>query len=167
MNKLNSIALSFWRYKERLVFAILLGVLCVHVYGLLPQEQESTEAGFAMPKKTVAEGLVEDMPAPPTPRKLGDWKIVYTPNPFWYLSSTQTSASNRSDSLEDADISLLRIQKTGDSYRAQLKHSSSRKWYREGEEFVSYKLLKIDPNAETCDVYSERLGRTITLKVTK
>jgi len=168
LGKLNAAAVLFWNNKERLVFVILLCVLGFYVYKALPQTQDSTEAGYSFPRDTVDESLVPEMPAPPQARKLGDWKSVYMPNPFWYLASTSKTDKGEAGGNEDVNISLLRIQKKGKEYRAQLQTAgSAKKWYVEGEQFESFVLLKIDPEAKTCEVHSERLGKTILLKVAK
>lgn len=158
--------MAIWNNKERLVFLTLLCVLCLSIYRAFPKLSESTEAASVLPRKEVDESLLEPPPAALTPRKLGDWKIAYKPNPFWYLDSlTGPGGPANKQGNEDSNIALMQIQKTPKGYRAQLKTANSvKKWYYESEPFESYKLLKIDPVAETCEVYSERLGKTILLR---
>jgi len=163
MDKIRKLAERVWYNKERIVFVIMLGVLCWHVYRVrypaeLPAEIAHNAPGRAQETDAVAQAA--GLP----PRQMANWTGVYTPNPFWYFSGL-TAAANQPKEVVDAGIKLLQIRQVRDKYRAQLQTESSTKWCNEGDPFESFEILKIDPDAGTCQVRSERLGRVITLSL--
>jgi hypothetical protein len=66
---------------------------------------------------------------------------------------------------EEPSIRALRIRQVNGSYRAQLQTVNTTKWYSEGEEFESFKVMKINPQEQTVSVFSEKDNRTATLRV--
>lgn len=163
MDKIRKLAERVWYNKERIVFVIMLGVLCWHVYRVrypaeLPAEKAHNAPGRAQETDAVAQAAA--LP----PRQMANWTGVYTPNPFWYFSGL-TAAANQPKEVVDAGIKLLQIRQVRDKYRAQLQTESSTKWCNEGDPFESFEVLKTDPDAGTCQVRSERLGRVITLSL--
>jgi len=163
MDKVRKLAERVWYNKERIVFVIMLGVLCWHVYRVRYPADSPPEKAHNAPGRVQETDAVAQAPGLP-PRQMADWAGIYTPNPFWYFSGL-TAAANQPKEVVDAGIKLLRIKQVRDKYRAQLQTESSTQWYDEGEPFESFEILKIDPDAGTCQVRSERLGRVITLSL--
>ena len=165
MNKLRKIGERLWLYKERMVFAAMVVVLCWYVYKALNPPEQEDDILMVLPKSEVGSevGGVE-WPPPPAARRPVDWSSIHKRSPFWYFSTPGATEQNDRGE-QDARISLLNIRVVSGRPRAQLQTESSKKWYDEGESFESFELLKIDPEAETCDVYSERLGKVVILEL--
>ena len=163
MDKVRKLAERVWYNKERIVFVIMLGVLCWHVYRVRYPAEVPPETPYSEPSRVQETDAMAQSAGLP-PRQMADWVGIYTPNPFWYFSGL-AAAANQPKEVVDAGIKLLRIKQVKDKYRAQLQTESSTKWYDEGESFESFEILKIDPEAGTCQVRSERLGRVITLSL--
>jgi len=162
--KLRKIVERIWVNKERLVFAIMVLVLCWYVYKAVNPPPPPEEVTARVPRKKIGEGYKGvNVPAPPVPERPGEWNALYERNPFWYYSSI--SKEQGRERPQDAGITLLNIRTVSGRNRAQLQTESSKKWYDEGESFEKFELLKIDPEAGTCDVYSEQLGKVITLRL--
>jgi hypothetical protein len=62
-------------------------------------------------------------------------------------------------------IRALRIRQVNDGYRVQLQTANTTKWYSEGEEFESFKVMKINPQEQTVSIFSEKDNRTETLRI--
>ena len=164
-DKLRKFIERLWYFKERLVLIIMVGILGWNVYRVATAP-EMAKLARHQPPKTENDGTLENppLPAPAAIRMPGQWKSVYTPSPFWYYSSpTEGNAQKKGD--EDPGIKLVRIQKMPNGkMRAQLKTGST-KWYNEGAKFESFELMKIDADNNSCQVYSERLGKVVVLTV--
>ena len=149
--------------------AVLLVVLCLRVYTVVyPQDaDEDTTPQFVDPRSSLpATWEPPDMPGPPpAPPLSGEFSSLVKRNPFSPWGALQETDPNADDGT--GDISLVRIVPWRDgSYRAELKTATTRGMrYKEGEQFESYILQSIDPDSNTCEVYSEKEGRTITLRV--
>lgn len=161
MDKIRKLADRIWYNKERIVFAILMVILGWNLYRALNPSDTDEERIYRFPKQDIDDRLDEQMPAPPAPPRLAQWKALYTPNPFWFNPSERRSEGP--ERSEEADIVLLRIRDVGGKPRVQLRTASATKWYWEGEQFESYQVFSIDPEAGTCQVRSERTGRNLTL----
>ena len=169
MQKLLNISKWIWANKERMILIVMLCLLGYKVYEVV---KDPGEIEFKSPP-TVSTVLNEEkkellelppMPIAPPIRAPEDWTSLYRNNMFWYYSG----ASKQSDATteEQADITLVRIRTMPNgAVLAQLQTSSDTRWYREGDVFQQYEVLSIDPDAQTCEVRSERLGRVLTLTV--
>lgn len=166
MDKIRKILERLWYNKERLVFVILVGVFCWNMYKVLNPEKDPEPPPLAPPKTSLDDERlpIEVPPPPPTPQST-QWTTIYTPNPFWYYSGGSKDDNQGPKGPEEPEIQLVRIQKVGDRYRAQLRTVNQTKWYDENEEFESFVLLKIDPENKSCQVRSEGSGRVITLRI--
>lgn len=161
MDKIRKTGEKLWYYKERIVFVVMCCILAWHMYkGWAAPAAEAMK----MPPSpaATAEGLPQEpppaFPASPMP---GQWRAVFTPNPFWY-NATPVGTSVQQSGQQDAGIKLLGIQTMPNGkLRAQLQ-TTTVKWYSEGAKFESFELLSIDPDGK-CQVYSERLGKVIDL----
>ncbi len=162
MDKLRKFFERLWYSKERAVLAIMVGVLCWNVYRVWYPVPLPEAAAHTAPQRVSEDEPTVNVPGL-EPRQTQDWVTVYTPDPFWYYSQL-TANTEKTKDVQDAGIKLILIRKVRDEYRAQLQTESSTKWYTEGDAFESFELLKIDPDAGTCQVRSERLGRVITLR---
>ena len=163
MEKVRKILEWVWYNKERMVLAVMVAILCWHVYKVVYPPKEEPQVEHRLPSGAVPDRPLSDV-LPPPARQSTSWDLVYTPNPFWYLSA-QKETGKTSEGPTDAGISLLRIRKVGgDKYKAQLRTANTTRWYEQGEAFESFELLRIDPEAGTCEVRSERLGRVIKLE---
>jgi len=163
VEKVRKILDRVWNNKERMVLAVMVAILCWHVYKVVYPPKEEALAEHRLPSGAVPEKRLPDVP-PPVVRQSMQWDMVFTPNPFWYFSAQKETVSTK-EGPKDAGISLLRIRKVGrDKYKAQLRTANTTRWYEEGEGFESFQLLRIDPVAGTCEVRSERLGRVIKLQ---
>jgi len=163
MEKMRKIGERLWYNKERIVLAVMIGILCWHVYRVVNAPIEASAGTFMPAGKTLQDSEKPPMPLPPPPAVPTSWKAVYTPNPFWFYSGG-TTASGISRDDQDPGIKLLRIQEmAGGKLRAQLQTTATN-WYSEGDQFETFQLLKIDPTG-SCQVYSEGLGKVIVLTV--
>ena len=161
MDKIRKLADRIWYNKERIVFAILVVILGWNAYRALNPSDTGEQRMYRFPKNDIGDRLDVKMPAPPDPPRLAQWKGLYTPNPFWFNPSERRSEGQ--EQSEEANIALLRIRDVRGEPRVQLRTASSTKWYSEGEQFESYQVFSIDPEAGTCQVRSERTGRNLTL----
>jgi hypothetical protein len=165
-DKLRKIADRLWYNKERIVLAIMLLVFAWNMYRVLyPPPAKPLAKEHKLPKVT-DDGTLPSQPVPrgPDVRAMTSWKTVYTPSPFWYYA-VQSGKSGDEGKDKDAGIHLRQIKEMGGGvFRAQLE-TTARKWYSEGDKFEQFELQKIDPDAQTVRVYSERLGQVITLSV--
>jgi len=164
MDKVRKIAERLWYSKERIVFVIMLGVLCWHVYRVVYPTPLEGLAEHRAPERVQETAGAAELASLPL-RQSADWAGIYTPNPFWYFSGLTAGESGPKKEAVDAGIKLIRIKKVKDKYRAQLQTEGSTQWYDEGESFESFDLLKIDADAGTCQIKSERLGKVITLSL--
>jgi hypothetical protein len=165
MEKLRKLFERLWYSKERIVLAVMVLLLCWNVYRVVYPAKMPEPPAHRPPSRDTGDETL------PTvlgfePRQTEDWAAVYTPNPLWYYSGLRSQTNDRNKQAgREAGIKLLAIQKVRDTYRAQLQTETSRRWYDEGAAFESFVLLKIDPEAGTCEVRSEGQGRVLTLKM--
>ncbi len=166
MEKLKKIGMALLANKERAVLAVMVLIFGWRVYAVLNPEQSLPPSSYRLPKPDDGQIPKAAVPPAPAPRQSSSLEAVYTPNPFWFLSS-QKEVRGSNEGPEDAGISLLRIQKgRGGRVRAQIKTAGSTQWFDEGASFESFQLVQINPDQETCLVRSERLGKNITLSIT-
>lgn len=163
MDKIRKIAESLWYNKERIVFGVMVCILFWHVYSIFNPPEEVVLAPLNPPKEEPDPGEIAEIPPRPEPRPIQQWEGIYTPNPFWSLSGSYSLSSKTKEA--PADISLVRIQQGREGkWRAQLRTNVT-KWYNEGESFQSFQLIKINPDDNSVEVRSDRLGRVLTLRV--
>lgn len=163
MDKLRKIGLWLWQNKERLVLGLLVVVLSYRVYKVVSEQPEPPK----LPEPPMGGTFkAPDLPGPPPPPATENYSSLHSRNPFWYYSNPPTGSDSQAESAEEEEIYLLGIQALprGRGYTAQIRTKAA-KWYREGEEFESYKVLKIDPKSQEVEVYSGKSGNTITLRM--
>jgi hypothetical protein len=165
VNKLRKALAWLWRNKERIVLVILVGALVWQLYKIVGE----AEAGFEskpLPPRPPREGEYfgpEEPPPPPPLQSPEDWSSLVLRNAFW-LFGTDIDGPEDGEGGDDPGIALLQIRPWSDGgFRARLETESAKKWYGEGEKFESFELLHIYPDENTVEVYSEELGRTVTL----
>lgn len=172
IDKLRKIGTSFWYNKERMVLVLMLVVLAYRVYGVINPEPPQTWPRLPSPQTLLPEdpaerqqlGLPSD-PPPPLPMELpGNYVSIYENNPFWYYSGRSESTGTQTVTAEDLGIRLLDIQDAGGRPRARLRTVRTTAWYSENEQFEEYELLRIDPETQTVEVYSEKYKQKFTLK---
>lgn len=163
MEKLRKVFEGIWDIKERIVLAAMVLLLCWNVYRVVYPAKTAEPPSHRPPSRDAGDVSVVDASGF-EPRQSQDWAAVYTPHPFWYYSGLGKNTDNKKE-VKDAGIKLLGVKKVGKKSRAQLQTESAKRWYDEGEKFESFELLKVDPDAQTCEVRSEGLGKVITLQV--
>ena len=168
MDKFLKIGKWLWRMKERFLLVIMVFFLILRVYRIIYPPPGPDVFDEEPPRSTIPEEYDGSPPKSPGPfdyPSSANYEELITKNPFWVYSSAAVSEFSDEVTPEDLNITLLRIQRRSDgTYNAQLR-TKARRWYREGEHFESYIVESIDPEAGTCDVYSEQLGRVITLSL--
>jgi hypothetical protein len=163
MDKLRKAWQWVWRNKERMVLAVLLIILAYQVYQVAKNPDELFDT-TPPPPVASAEEEVPEPPRPPVMSPPGDYSALYVRNPFWVYSNLGESQDSQQAS-RDLGIALLNIQKSPGGGNSALIRTLGTKWYKEGEKFESYQLRRIDPEKREAVVYSEKLGKEITLKV--
>ncbi|MBX3177298.1 MAG: hypothetical protein KF886_08060 [Candidatus Hydrogenedentes bacterium] len=159
MDKLQKFFKAIWRYKERIVFVVLLGVLGYRVYQLFnPQEPVS-----AASPPTGAPEPPQIAPNAPSPDPPGQYYNMIHRSPFSYYSDAEVDPNRVRP--EDLGLQLLDIKPVGGKLRARVKTESARKWYDEGESFEEFILESIDAEDRSAVVYVERLGQSVTLRL--
>jgi hypothetical protein len=167
MEKLYKVGQWLWRNKERMVLVILVFVLAYQVFQVVQHKPDPT---LQVPRAgTIRDTPPDTIPSPepfvstPTGK---DYAGLNQRNPFWVYSSTgeKKDASGTTEAADPA-IRLLNIQALPDGGHTARIQTQGTQWYKEGEQFESYKLLKIDAENRQVEVYSEKLGKSITLKI--
>lgn len=121
MDKLRKIAERLWYNKERIVLAVMVVVLCWHVYRIVsPTEKDTDMPNYTIPKPgPIVEPLEEtQMPLPPEPRQIAQWKSIVTPNPFWYYSSTVVNKAGDSGAGDEPTFRCCVFRKAGEASTA-------------------------------------------------
>lgn len=161
-----------WLNKERMVLFIMLVFLAYRVYEVVYPPPPPEEDALQLPQSKLPEdqavrkdlGLPATPPVKPPLDLPGDYTALYRRNPFWYFSGKGGGGSGSgSVTAEDLNIQLLNIQEVDGRYRAQLRTTSTTKWYYEGEPFEEYTLERVNPQERTVVIFAERYGRRITL----
>jgi hypothetical protein len=160
MDKLRKFGMWLWQNKERMVLVFLVAVLAFRVYKVMTAQTELP----ADPKRPI-DGPAPETPIPPDPvqdSSTESYQSLSQRNPFWYYGARPEITGNEG-AEEEENIRLLNIQRSPDNqYVAQIQTQVT-KWYREGEEFESYQLMRIDPENQQVEVYSGKSGTTLTL----
>ncbi len=113
---------------------------------------------------TEEEGRPPTPPANPLPPPPVAYTALVKDNPF--TATTTTDDGTRTEE-RPPELQLLDIKPMGDNaYRAYIQ-TRARKWYREGEQFESYQLVSIDPEAGTVEIFSERHGRSFMFSLNR
>ncbi len=111
----------------------------------------------------------EGRPPAPPPNPLPPAPIPFQPlvndNPF---TATTATTDGRPGDERRPDLRLLAIREWGTSgiYRANIL-TRTRGWYEEGEQFETYELVSIDPEAGTVEIFSEQHGRIFTYSLNR
>ena len=160
MEKVRKFFEWLWNAKERLVLAVMVMLLCWNVYRVVYPPKPAEPKVHRAPDRSGFDEIPQVTPLEPAQSQ--DWASIYTPNPFWYLAGQKIN--NDTEKPEDVGITLLDIRQVRGKNRAKLQTESSARWYDEGQQFESFELLSVDPDAGTCQVRSEGSGKVITLR---
>lgn len=147
-----------------MVLAVMVGFLCYRVYKVLQPEEVVVSAPARKPLAELSPDAPRPSipPRPPSAPDAENWASLFTRNPLVYVPGGVGSDTDDEDEFS-IDLQVLRVRDVGGgTIKAQIKTSSSRKWYAEGQAFESYELLSIDVEEECCEIFAESLGRTIT-----
>ena len=155
--------------KEKILLGVLVLVLCFRVYKVVyPPEVEPYEIP-APPAGEIRDltkiGLGEPPPMPALMERIPPTALVKS-NPFTVYGSTVGSA----DPDRRPQLWFVGLRPWGEGeWRAEITTNPNArpKRYREGEEFESYRLERIDVENEEITVYSQEYGRSFTYKLIK
>jgi hypothetical protein len=172
VDKLRKISKWIWLNKERMLLAVMFALLCYRVYVVVypppPPQFPLVKAPTAhlpeSPEERKELGLPEAPPPRPPMDLPGNFSSLYNRNPFWYYSG-QKQETGTEVTAENLGIKLLNIREVGGRWRAQLRTSSTTKWYDEGEQFEEFELQKINPEDKTVVIYAERYAKRFTLSI--
>ncbi len=169
MNRLRKIGLWIWLNKERMVLAVMVGFLIFRVYQVVyPPSDGPTDDVIPPPGRTIPNDVpTPGLPPPvPPPQRTDDWSRLWRFNPLNYRQPRSRGGQSSDPSAADIDLQLKRITPSGaGKFRAQITSPSRTGWYEEGQAFESYELLAIDADAGTVTVFSERLQRSVELRL--
>ena len=114
---------------------------------------------------TVDEGRPPAPPPNPLPPAPVPYQSLVSDNPF---TATTTTSDGRPGDERRPEMRLLAIREWGATgqYRANIL-TRTRGWYEEGEQFETYELVSIDPEAGTVDIYSEQHGQIFTYSLSR
>lgn len=111
-----------------------------------------------------------EVPEVPSARELfepaDDWSGLTRRNLFSYRPNQGAQQQNAQDEEFQVNLTLLSIRETfpdSGEYKVQIRSASARKWYDVGESFESYQLESVDPDTQCCDVFSDNMGRVVTI----
>ena len=155
-----------WNSKERLILAFMVIILCYRVYMVVtPQDMDNTIKPLLPPKIDITIEEIDGLdPPPPLPRVVMDvnWRPLWR-DPLWVWNPQRNPGGP--DVLEPGEerIQLLNIQVSGERLMARIQVGQDKHWYREGDSFFSFKLLRIDKDNECCDVFSEARNKPIDI----
>jgi hypothetical protein len=166
VEKLHKIADWMMRNKELVVLVLLLATLLYRGYTLMnPKELPPLTMGAMA--RTPDEDILFDRPPPlPLPPEAIPLDGLNKANPFT-TRTPREQVRNPSDTVRP-DLKLQSIQKFKDgSYKAQIatKAGVRARWYKEAEQFESYRVEKIDAENESVTVYSEEHRKKFEYKV--
>lgn len=152
-----------------MVLASLVLVLMYQVYKVKFAPVEVSEDGvqFVPPRGTVTDSKVEEPPPPPPDPDRPDTKRLARSNPFSANGLGTGAGAGDEDAMPD--LELLRIMPwTGGTYVAEIRTQTDRpKRYGVGDQFESYQIISIDPNANEVVIYSEEHRRNFTFTPNK
>lgn len=161
MDKLQKFFKGIWRYKERIVLAVLVCVLGYRVYELfVPNEfVSSAQRDTGQPEPP------EIAPTAPAPDPPGQYNTFERRSPFSYYSDAKVDGTG--PSAEELGLKLLDIKQVGSKWRAKVTTPAIErgKWYDESESFEEFVLESINAEEGTVVVYVERLAKTMTLRL--
>ncbi|HIJ64959.1 MAG TPA: hypothetical protein HPP77_03330 [Candidatus Hydrogenedentes bacterium] len=168
MTQLRKILNWVWLHKELFMLCALVAVLLYYVFRVFRPPELVQLNPVALPRRNVEAADLPDLPndpgPPPVPNPAGNWASIYEQNPLWVYSGTTRGPDDANSDEPKLDIKLLNISvQPGGKALAQIR-TNTKKWYEEGENFENFKLLDIDPEAGTVTVYSEKIGKTVTLE---
>jgi len=153
-----------WLNKERMVFLIMVGVLCWRVYQVVfpvPPEDApvystpSPNREMAVPQP---EGVVFEPPAPPPPAS-----PLLNANPFWYFA--QQSEGGGAAGEDRVDVQLHGIMETPKGPVARIQAGAARAQpFQAGEKFMTFTVMDINVDAGEVEVYDESTGEQIILR---
>ncbi len=146
---------------------VLAGLVLVLIYQVYKVKFAATEVAedtvqFVPPRGTVPASDVELPPPPPADPDRPDTKRLVRSNPF--SANGLGGGPGQGEDSAKPDLELLRIMPwTGGTYVAEIRTQTARpKRYGVGDQFESYQIISIDPNANEVVIYSEEHRRNFT-----
>lgn len=171
MEKLYKIGQWLFANKERMALIALVAVLCYQVYNVVVKKEEDPNKSNAkvykppLPNPSAdwfsGPNAPQDPPPPLPPLQETPYQGLARSNPFTVYGYNPTAEGPKEEAPEDISLVMIKPWPDG-SMRAGIKTRVMR-YYKEGESFESYQVLKIDPAGGSVEVYSNRLGKSITL----
>ena len=175
MNRLRKIGAWIWRNKERILFGVLVVVLCFCVWKVVnPDPPPELSVDTRPPNSELPQDWEEGPPAPPAstpdplPRAATD--ALLSDNPFTVhggpsAPGAKPAAASKSAEEPEAEVTLVRIsQGPGDSYRAELRINNRPRRVSQGDVVDGYRIERVDGRNNTVIVVSEESGKRTTLK---
>lgn len=162
MEKLRKVGIWCWNAKERIILTLMVLLLGFRVYYLVSNSAaDDLTTTLRNPGPVPA---IEPNRPPAIPPLASPMPVTpLTRNPIFVYTrpSTRGGSSNNSTTNEDSKVQVLRIfPDENGKHKAQISTGSSRKIIPEGDSFESYTLMKIDPDTECCEIYSESSNQT-------
>jgi len=168
LSQLQKVGSWLWSQKEKMVLIALVGVLCYRVYVVVSPPDKKTEVQDA---KKLAPAKPPELPVlppwPPTRPAMADASGLIRRNPFTIYGVQTDDSPNAKQDADSIPVTLTGFKKWSDgNMRAMMSLSGDRvRAYKEGESFGAYKLVGIDVDAKTVEVYSQEFDRNFTLQV--
>jgi hypothetical protein len=165
VDKLRKTGLWLFHNKERMFLFIMVGILCYRIYVVVIPEPPEQAPAVTAPSENVPAGTMPPVPEMRPPMDVpGNYTQLYNSNPFWYHAG-KANQDKGEISAADLGITLLDIKKVGDRWRAQLRTTSEKDWYDEGEPFEEYELVRINPEQKTVIINAKRYRKRVTLSM--
>ena len=150
---------------------VLVAVLCFKVYNIVYKKDANPNGEEAKIYKRPLQNPSADwfsspkapQDPPPPPQRTVDtpFQGLARANPFTVWGYNASDDKTKEETPEDISLVTIRTWPDG-SVRAGIKTRVLR-YYKEGESFESYQVLKIDVANNSVEVFSNRLGKSITL----
>jgi hypothetical protein len=172
VNTIRKFFISLWYTKERILLVVMLLILCWRVFQVVsPPDEEAMDRPTPPPPPAQTEpppdweGGPPERPIMPGVPPQQDYSSLHQKNPFWFHGTQMGGTGRGGADGDEVDVTLESIQVPPSGEPLAKLVAGDAKWYKEGEAFQSYQVLSIDPDAGTCEIYSEKLGQRITLRV--
>jgi len=170
VDRLRKIGFWLWFQKERIILAVIVGILVYRVYMVANPPAPPEEAPLVPPKTKIDESVPPEVrppvPQPKPPGSVpGNYAMLFRKNPFWYYGGTQQAGGSSEVTPESLGIALLDLKQVNGRWRAQLRTRSTTKWYDEGEQFEEFELQSISPEERSVTVYAVRHAKRFVLKL--
>lgn len=174
MSKLRKIVAWIWRNKERMLFGVLVLLLCYCVWKVVnPDPPPSLEVDTRPPRAELPEEWEDGPPAPPAatpdplPRAATD--ALLGDNPFTVHGGPSTAGARAAEADEEEsdepEVQLVRvIPGPADTYRAELRINNRPRRVSQGDVVEGLRIERVDGRNSTVVVVSEESGKRTTLR---